>query len=66
MKVGKIIEAQQPGVHKNLNRGRKHNRKKSRRGNKENLSFSDVMNLMKHDSYRRGRGGSIKQKTWGK
>ncbi|MBD5587654.1 hypothetical protein FDF50_19270 [Clostridium botulinum] len=72
MKVGKIIETQQPGIHKELNKNKKHNNKKHnnkkhRRGKQEeNLSFSDVMDLMKHDSYCRGRGGRIKQRTWGK
>lgn len=66
MKVGKIIETQQPGIHKQLNKNRKQNKKKSRRGKKEDLSFSDVMDLMSHDSYCRGRGGRIKQRTWGK
>ncbi|AJE09474.1 hypothetical protein [Clostridium botulinum] len=66
MKVGKIIEIQQPGMHKKLNKNRKQNKKKSRRGKKEDLSFSDVMDLMSHDSYCRGKGGSIKQRTWGK
>ncbi|AUM88307.1 hypothetical protein [Clostridium botulinum] len=66
MKVGKIIETQQPGIHKQLNKNRKQNKKKCGRGKKEDLSFSDVMNLMSHDSYSRGKGGSIKQRTWGK
>ncbi|APU61211.1 hypothetical protein HYH82_06650 [Clostridium botulinum] len=66
MKVGKIIEIQQPGMHKKLNKNRKQNNKKRRRGKKEDLSFSDVMDLMSHDSYSRGKGGSIKQRTWGK
>ncbi|MHB9937925.1 hypothetical protein CF098_07835 [Clostridium sporogenes] len=66
MKVGKIIEKQQPGIHKQLNKNRKQNKKKSRRGKKEDLSFNDVMDLMQQDSYYRGRGGSIKQRTWGK
>ncbi|APQ75183.1 hypothetical protein [Clostridium botulinum] len=66
MKVGKIIETQQPGIHKQLSKDRKQNNKKCRRCKKEDLSFSNVMDLMKHDSYCRGRGGSIKQRTWGK
>ncbi|AJE11536.1 hypothetical protein [Clostridium botulinum] len=66
MKVGRIIETQQPGIHKQLSKDRKQNNKKRRRGKKEDLSFSDVMNLMSHDSYSRGKGGSIKQRTWGK
>ncbi|MDS1004949.1 hypothetical protein P9J83_15805 [Clostridium sporogenes] len=66
MKVGKILKTQQPNTHKQLNKNRKQNKKRNRRGNKkEDLSFSDVMELMQHDSYCRGRGGSIKQKTWG-
>ncbi|KEI87670.1 hypothetical protein N492_12065 [Clostridium botulinum B2 267] len=67
MKVGKIIETQQPNIHKQLNKNKKHNNKKRRRGKQEeNLSFSDVAELMQHDSYCRGKGGSIKQRTWGK
>ncbi|NOH14855.1 hypothetical protein [Clostridium cochlearium] len=63
MKVEKILKAQQPDIHKQLNKNRKqNNKKKSRRGKQEHLSFSDVMKLMKHDSYYRGKGGSIKQK----
>ncbi|HDK7156463.1 TPA: hypothetical protein PTV43_001592 [Clostridium botulinum] len=61
MKVGRIIETQQPGIHKQLNKDKKQNKKKSRRGKKENLSFSDVMKLMKHDSYKRHRG-ALRQK----
>ncbi|MET7041039.1 hypothetical protein WBZ18_03450 [Clostridium botulinum] len=65
MRIEKILKTQQPNTHKQLNKNRKQNNKKSRRG-KEDLSFSDVMNLMSHDSYSRGKGGSIKQRTWGK
>ncbi|APQ73140.1 hypothetical protein [Clostridium botulinum] len=66
MNVGKIIETQQPGIHKQLNKNRKQNNKRRRRGKKEDLSFSDIMDLMSHDSYYRGRGGAVKQRTWGK
>ncbi|MGO5074342.1 hypothetical protein ACTQ4K_10420 [Clostridium sporogenes] len=66
MNIGRIIETQQPGIHKQLNKNRKQNKKKSRRGKKEDLSFSDVVELMQHDSYYRGKGGGIKQRTWGK
>ncbi|EPY6430586.1 hypothetical protein ACWO41_001334 [Clostridium sporogenes] len=55
MKVGKIIETQQPNTHKQLNKNRKQNKKKSRRG-KENLFFSDYVEMMKHDSYKRHKG----------
>lgn len=66
LKIGKIIETQQPGIYKQLNKNKKQNKKKCRRGKKEDLSFNDVMELMQHDSYCRGKGGSIKQRTWGK
>ena len=55
MKIGEILKEQQPEVYKKLIDNKK------KRG-KENLSFSYVENLMKHDSYYRGKGGSIKQK----
>ncbi|EPY2306189.1 hypothetical protein ACXATD_001843 [Clostridium sporogenes] len=61
MKVGKIIETQQPGINEKLNKNRKQNNKKCRRGKKEDLSFSDVMELMQHDSYKRHRG-ALRQK----
>lgn len=67
MRIEKILKTQQPNTHKQLNKNRKQNNKKRRRGKQEeNLSFSDVMDLMKHDSYCRGKGGGIKQRTWGK
>ncbi|AVQ40525.1 hypothetical protein C7M56_18350 [Clostridium botulinum] len=61
LKVGKILETQQPGIHKQLNKNRKQNKKKCRRGKKQNLSFSDIMKLMRHDSYKRHRG-ALRQK----
>lgn len=67
MKVGEILRDKQKDVYKELNNKPKR-RKKRRRGNKkkkEALSFSDIENMMKHDSHTRGRGGAIKQKTWG-
>ncbi|ACA56493.1 hypothetical protein CLK_1113 [Clostridium botulinum A3 str. Loch Maree] len=52
LKVEKILKTQQPGIHKQLNKNRNQNKKKSRRGKKEeNLSFSDIMDLMSNDSY---------------
>ncbi|NEZ47975.1 hypothetical protein FDF74_12360 [Clostridium niameyense] len=62
MKIEKIIEAQQPRMHKELKKNRKHNKKKSRRGNKENLSFSDYVDMMKHDRYKRHKG-ALRQVT---
>lgn len=61
MKIEKILKEQQPDMHKQLNKNRKQNKNKSRRG-KEHLSFNDVIELMKHESYYRGKGGVIKQK----
>ncbi|KGI45300.1 hypothetical protein KY55_01310 [Clostridium tetani] len=61
VKIEKIIKAQQPNIHKQLNKNRKQNKKKSRKEG-EHLSFSDVMELMRHDSYYRGKGGALKQK----
>ncbi|EQB4335437.1 hypothetical protein ACYJ2V_001124 [Clostridium botulinum] len=67
MRIEKILKTQQPSTHKQLNKNRKQNKKKHRRGKQEeNLSFSDVVELMQHDSYYRGKGGGIKQRTWGK
>ncbi|WP_317723204.1 hypothetical protein [Clostridium tetani] len=63
MKIGNIIKAQQPDIHKRLRQqNRKQNKKKkSKRGKQEHLSFSDVLELMKHDSYKRHRG-ALRQK----
>ncbi|WP_082210396.1 hypothetical protein [Clostridium sporogenes] len=61
MKVGKIIETHQPGIHKQLNKDRKLNKKRRRRGKKEDLSFSDYVEMMKHDSYKRHKG-ALRQK----
>ncbi|NFD54666.1 hypothetical protein EXN53_03050 [Clostridium botulinum] len=60
MKVGKIIETQQPRMHKKLNK--KQDKKKRRRGKQEaNLSFSDYVEMMKHNSYKRHKG-ALRQK----
>ncbi|ENJ9655964.1 hypothetical protein AB2T14_003680 [Clostridium botulinum] len=61
MKVGKIIETQQPNTHKQLNKNRKQNKKKRGRGEKDDLSFSDYVEMMKHDSYKRHKG-ALRQK----
>lgn len=67
MKIGEILRDKQAEVYNELNSQAKGNRKKGRgsKSNKEALSFSDIENMMKHDSHTRGRGGAIKQKTWG-
>ncbi len=56
LKVVRIIETQQPGIYKQLNKNRKQHNKKRRRGKKEDLSFSDYVQMMKHDSYKRYKG----------
>lgn len=66
MRIEKILKTQQPSTHKQLNKNRKQDKKKSRRGKKENLSFSDYVEMMKHDSYYRGNGGAVKQMSWGR
>lgn len=66
MRIEKILKTQQPDTHRKLNKNIKQNNKKRRRGKKNDLSFYDIMDLMSHDSYCRGKGGSIKQRTWGK
>ncbi|WP_407845644.1 hypothetical protein [Clostridium tetani] len=61
MKIGKIIKTQQPDIHKQLNK-EQNKKKKSKRGKQEHLSFNDVMELMKHNSYYRGKGGALNQR----
>lgn len=57
----------QENVYKELNNKFNKKRKRKRhRKRKENLTFSDIENLMKHDSYTRAPGGALKQRTWGK
>lgn len=65
MKVGQILRENQEDVYRKLNNKPKKRRRRRRKRNNDSLSFSDVERLMKHDSYTRGKGGAIKQKTWG-
>ncbi|NHI49133.1 hypothetical protein FDE94_15055 [Clostridium botulinum] len=65
MKIGEILEVQQPNKHKNLKNNKYNKKDKKNEKSKEKLLFSDVVNLMKHDSYYRGKKGRIRQKTWG-
>lgn len=58
MKIGQILRENQP---KEYNQIREHKKKKKPK-REDNLSFKDVMDLMKHDSYYRGMGGAIRQK----
>ncbi|KIS22032.1 hypothetical protein FDA95_10285 [Clostridium botulinum] len=61
MRIEKILKTQQPNTHKQLNKNRKQHKKKSRRGKKEDLSFSDYVEMMKHDSYKR-HNGALRQR----
>ncbi len=66
MKIGEILRDRQADVYKQLNSKPKSNKKRRRSRRRENqgLTFSQVEQLMKHDSYSRGRGGAIRQRTW--
>lgn len=55
MKIGEIIERKQPETFKKLQY------KKRERHNKEHLSFADFEKMMGHSSYKRGKGGAIRQ-----
>lgn len=58
MKIGEVLRGMQPKEY-----GKLHEKpKKKAEKNTEKLSFNDVKSLMKHDSYRRGRGGAMRQK----
>lgn len=48
MLIADLVKEQQPEVHKKLNKIKTVN---------ENLTEEDFENMMKHSSYRRGRGG---------
>jgi D-ribose pyranose/furanose isomerase RbsD len=56
LKINEIVKDKQPDVHKKLQK----KKKRKRRRRKENLSFNDFENMMKHDSYER-KGGAIRQ-----
>lgn len=59
MNVKKIVKSQRSDIHEKLN---KKNIKKSKNKIKEEqLSFHDILDLMKHDSYYRHRG-AIRQR----
>ena len=58
MKIGQILRENQPKEHNQI---REHKKKKKPK-REDNLSFEDVMKLMKHDSYYRGKGGALRQK----
>ena len=51
VKIENIIKIQQPNVHKQMKEEIEH------------LSFYDFKNMMKHDSYYRGKNGALRQKN---
>ena len=57
MKIGKIISIQQPQIHTKLNQNSQNKNKKK----ESDLSFRDVEELMQHSSYKRTKGGAIRQ-----
>lgn len=63
--IEKILQDKQPDVYKKLQHKKsdKYEDKKKERKPKseENLSFSDIEMLMGHSSYKRGKGGAIRQ-----
>jgi hypothetical protein len=46
VRIGAILQANQPGIHKQFNKNHKRDRK-GRRGCKKHLSFSDIDRLMR-------------------
>lgn len=64
MRIGNILKENQPDIHKQLNNNEKSNNKKKIRKHKDHLSFHDVENMMRHDSYNRGAGGALRQRAW--
>lgn len=55
MKIGQILQEQQPEEFKKLNI-----ECNGKRGSK-NLSFSDYKKIMSHSCYKRSKGGAIRQ-----
>lgn len=56
MKIGTVIKNKQPDIYINLNKN-----SKSKKSNEENLTENDIKELMGSNSYRRGRGGAVRQ-----
>lgn len=57
MTIGDILKVTQPDIHKKLSKSRQNKMKNK----KDNTSFSDMEKLMGNRSYKRGKGGSIRQ-----
>jgi hypothetical protein len=65
VKIGEILRETQAEVYKELNKKpKKKNEKRRNHSKADELSFSDIKKMMNHDSYRRGSGGAVRQKTW--
>ena len=52
MKIGEVVKSKQPKEYEKINK----QKKKRKRRRKENLSFNDFENMMRHDSYERHKG----------
>lgn len=59
MRISQILKEKQPEEYKKLRQATIN--KKHKKEKKENLSFSDYMEMMKHDSYERHRGAIRKK-----
>lgn len=57
MKIGNVIKNNQPDIYINLNKNFKGKKNKKQ----EKLTERDIKDLMGTNSYRRGRGGAIRQ-----
>jgi hypothetical protein len=63
--VKDIINDRDLNSNKNKKSRRHKTRKRFKKRKKNNkLSLTDIENLMRQDSYVRGHGGALKQKTW--
>lgn len=60
MKIGNVIKNKQPDIYIDLNKNSKDKKLK-----KERLTEKDIKDLMGSNSYRRGRGGAVRQVRFG-
>lgn len=66
VKIGEIVQVNQPGLHKQLN-NKTYKKKKRKRRDKEHLSFYDIEELMGvHGPIYKRHRGALRQKSWGK
>lgn len=46
---------------KELNKNKKSKNNKSKKKNKERITEKDILELMQHSTYKRGKGGAMRQ-----